>query len=385
MILSRTFAIGLSILLRAALLLFVSTLVYKIASPSEATIFFQIVYLQAIAVAFLSASGFFRAQSLETDADAADYMGAIMILALPSLFLPAAVAVLDDDYANRIPELLIMWVGAVSTALAAPLSALTMRRKGPFAAFLPACLSASIVLGGIWIAKDRTWYDLTAYLALSGFQVLTLILLGLSARDILRLSLKNLSWRTKYMPWRFVQETIGVGSINVTIMLIAFGLRELWASATTPELAAAVFLLLRVSDTGLQLIHMVLSGYSFPILLILWRHTPYLQIFTTALSVGLLTTLSRTYDAALLSPIIFATLMQVAADITRYPWSFGFLYQMVYFKMASYFVFSLLPPIGAMAICFFPLSRGQPEGLILFLVINSFFGAAISTLQARRK
>ncbi|EAQ03070.1 hypothetical protein OB2597_13038 [Pseudooceanicola batsensis HTCC2597] len=381
-LLNRSSAIGLAMLLRAGLMLVISAMAYRTQAPEDAAAFFQCIYLQAIAIAFLSASGFFRVQSKRSEDEVSSYLSAMTLLVLPSVALPLSVALLVDEYAARLPELLIAWVGAVATAYAAPISAIVMKSRGPFAAFLPACAAAVLALLTLLLVGDAGAGRLTPYLALSGFQVTNILLLLASDRKAVRTRLPGLSRLRAGLPWDNIREAFVVGACNVLNMLLVFAIREAWAERAGADIAAAVFLTLRISDSAMQLFHMVLSGHPVITRLIAGRWSLRAQVAMTALSVGALLLLGM--NAAALGAIAFAVAAQIALDVSRYPWSTGFLYQMAHFDLRNYVIFVVLQPVIALLLAFVPMARGAPEGLMIFMAISVSIGAVISTLQARR-
>jgi len=384
-IISRTLSIGLSILMRAGLLLFLSGLVYTLSPPEDTKVFFQIVFLQTVVIAFLSASGFFRAQSLKDYTEAADYLAAMMLLILPSLALPLLLAVLDADYSDRLLALLAVWGGAVATALATPLSALVMNRHGPFRAFLPACLSAVIVLVALWAAAERNWFDLLPYLALASFQILNFVFLALQESALVISAIRRLFGRKLSELRRYVLEGFGVGASNVAHLLVVLAVREIWSDSVSSELAAALFLVLRISDTGLQLLHMVLSRNPLVDRLIETGGAPLLQAGTFLIAIAIAIGISLSGIPGGWSPLVFAAVMHFAVDLARYPWSLSFLYQMHHFGMSRYLAFTLAPPVTALAVAAPFLIAGAPVALTLFMAVITWSGSTITALQARHR
>lgn len=383
-IISRTLSIGLSILLRAGLLLFLSGLVYTLSAPEDTKVFFQIVFLQAIVIAFLSASGFFRAQALKDDGEAADYLAAMVLLIVPSLALPLLLAVLDQDYSGRLLALMAIWSGAVATALATPLSALVMTRLGPFRAFLPACISATVVLFALWLAAERNWFDLLPYVALASFQILNFTLLALQQRSLIVAALRRLFGKKLKELKGYVLEGFGVGASNVAHLLVVLAVREIWSDSVSDELAAALFFVLRVSDTGLQLLHMVLSKNALVERLIEIGRAPVLQAISFSLAIGIAVVVSRWGISGDWHPLALAVGMHLAVDLARYPWSLSFLYQMHRFRMHRYLAFTLAPPVIALVVAAPLLIAGAPMALTVFMAIITWSGSTITALQARR-
>lgn len=379
-LLIRTSAIGLSMILRSGLLLLISGIVYKTYSAADAAAFFQIIYLQAIAIAFLSASGFFRVQAIDADEGLAEYLTATALLILPSALLPLAVALLLPEYAARLPELAIAWIGAIATALAAPVSGIILKRHGPLAAFLPACIAAALAM--IFLVAVSSG-ELTPYLALCSFQIVTVLLLLVQIRTILATTLRRLARLGSGMPWPAIHEASAVGAVNVVNMLLVFGIRQLWIQTAGADIGAAVLLTLRISDSVLQLLHMVMAGHRVVTRLIRSRWSLMAQAGSVTISILLVLLLGQLAVAHAIPVMVFAVLAQIALDASRIPWSVGFLYQMKHFRLPRYMAFTLCQPAIGLAVAILPILRGRPEGLLIFLAVSIASGAIITTLQSR--
>ncbi|MGS4948171.1 hypothetical protein ACVDG3_22130 [Meridianimarinicoccus sp. RP-17] len=371
-------------ILRSGLLLLISGIVYNSHSAADAAAFFQILYLQATAIAFLSASGFFRVQSIDTDEGLTEYLAATALLIPPSALLPVLVAFLVPEYTARLPELAIAWIGAIATALAAPVSGIVLKRRGPLAAFLPACIAALLAMVVLIAAGSGELHTLAPYLALCGFQVITVLLLLLQIRTILATTLRRLAHLGSGMPFPHLQETSAVGALNVLSMLLVFGIRQLWVQKAGADIGAAVLLTLRISDSVLQLTHMVMAGHQMATRLIRSHWSLLAQVGSVCVSILLILLLGQLTITPTIPVIVFAVLAQIALDVSRIPWSFGFLYQMKQFHLLRYAVFTLCQPAIGFTVAIWPILQGRPEGLLIFLAISVASGAIISTLQGRR-
>ena len=382
MIFSRAAAIGLSIALRAVLLLVVASLVYEAAPAEEATAFFQILFLQGIIVAFLSAAGFFRVQDISDEA-VVDYFAAALMLVPLSLVLPVGLIIFDPEYQVYWIAIVVLWTGGVATALAAPLSGLILRENGPFAAFLPSCIGTVLGAGclGFWLMVGANWHPILPYLVLAGFQCVTFALLAVQAKGVLRAAILRLRTDRLMHVWTHATSTFGIGLANVMHMVAVLTLREFWADRADAEIAAAVFLILRFSEAAFQFVHMVLSGQSLARRLVEARQAHLAQFGMFAAAIGALMAINS-YSSAV-APLLLAVMMQLMADAARVLWSLSFLWQMSGFRLRRYLAFTLIPPaIGGFG-AYMALVAGQPMAPILMLLIITWSGAAISSFQAR--
>ena len=380
MIVSRTLAIGGAIAARAGLMLVLSALVYARATPEQGALFFQILFLQGIVIAFLSAAGFFRAQGLKAEA-VESYLAGMLLMALPSVALPVGAALVLPAYAAEGAALFVMWLGAVCAALAAPLSSLVMQARGPWAAFLPAMAGAGLAAAALALGARDHWDGLLPYLALAGFQAVTFAGLAVQMRGPLGAALGRIARRDLGPVWAHLRETAGVGAVNVAHLLALFALREVWAGRAEAEIVAAVFLMLRLSDTALQLVQMVLSGYGVAIRLFEARRAPVVfggMALGAAVALGGLGALGSAWPVLLL-----ALAMQVAVDVLRLPWSLGYLYQMTRFDLRRYALFTLTPPLMALVLGGWMIWGGRPVGMQAVALIVTVTGATVSLWHAQ--
>lgn len=365
-------------LLRSVFMLSLAAVVYRELPGTQTAVFFQILFFQAVVIAFLSASGFFRAQALDTDADAIAYLSAMLLLVAPSVLLPVGLFLSGAGYAEYGAELSIIWLGAVATSLGAPLSGYVMRTLGPFRAFVPSAVSAIIAVG--LLISVGQWSRWLPYALMVTFQVGAFVLLGLQVPHLLKGACLAL-WQKGVRPaYARVYEGASVGMVNVLHLAVIFTLRHQWEQRADAEIVAAVFLMLRFSDTGIQLLHMVLSGHAHIERLI---RSPLMLWFLISTTVAGLVGI---WGVSLLtvSPLVFAIFGQIAVDLIRYPGSLGFLYQMKLFKLDRYIRFTLVPPTIAAAIAAHLIYTGSPFAIYAMIAALTLAGVTLSLRDARR-
>ena len=142
---------------------------------------------------------------------------------------------------------------------------------------------------------------------------------------------------------------------------------------------AAVFLVLRFSDTGIQLLHMVMSGHSI-----------LARLFGSRIFVGGLLCASCACAAAIwgmslmaISPLILAIFAQALLDLFRYPSSLSFLYQMRAFHLGRYVRFTLIPPVVSTVLSGGLILAGHPLALYVMVAAVTLTGAVLSARDAR--
>ena len=142
---------------------------------------------------------------------------------------------------------------------------------------------------------------------------------------------------------------------------------------------AAVFLVLRFSDTGIQLLHMVMSGHSI-----------LARLFGSRIFVGGLLCASCACAAAIwgmslmaISPLILAIVAQALLDLFRYPSSLSFLYQMRAFHLGRYVRFTLIPPVVSTVLSGGLILAGHPLALYVMVAAVTLTGAVLSARDAR--
>lgn len=383
-LMSRTSALGLATILRATLMLVLSALVYKVQSADEAAVFFQILFFQGIAIAFLSANGFFRVLGKDADHEATHHVFAMSILILPSLVLPLAVVLFIPGYDDRLTELMIAWAGAVSTAFASPFSGIVLRTKGAFAAFLPAGISAGIAVLVLLAMGQGGFHPLLPYLTLAGFQALTVVLLMAQIPRVLA-EIAGL-WRRvqRNFPAQQLKEVFVVGAGNVAFLMLVLTIREFWADRTGAEIAATVFFALRISDSALQLYHMIFAGHGIARRILTHPRALIYGLAVIVASVVVNSLLGQALSSGMIGVIVFAVLGQIALDIVRFPCSVSFLYQMANFHLRRYMVFLIAQPVLALAVGLYPIMAGRPEGILIFMAMTVGAGFIVTALQARR-
>lgn len=281
-------------ILRSGLLLLISNIVYSAHAAADAAAFFQIIYLQAVAIAFISASGFFRVQAIDTDEDLAGYLAATALMIPPS---------------------------------------------------------AVLAMGFLAVTSRFGLHGLTPYIALCGFQVISVVLLLVQIRPTIAATLRRLARLRSGMPWPDLHEASAVGALNVLNMLLVFGIRQLWVQKAGVDIGAAVLLTLRISDSVLQLFNMVMAGHRVVTQLIRSRWSLAAQLGSVGLSIALVLALGQVAAVSAIPVMVFAVLAQIALGL---------------------------------AVAIWPILEGRAEGLPIFLAVSIATGAIIATLQTRR-
>lgn len=353
-------------------------------SASDAAQFFQLVFLQAILIAFISATGFFRVQRLQAENDILDYIIAgFCLLPVSALFLLVFLGVFPV-YREIWPVLVPIWVGGAASAVAASWSAVVQKRAGPFRAFGPTCLSVGIVAPSLVLLSDGSAHVAVPYLLLGAFQVINLALLFAFCPDLLRAVLGRAMTAGASGAWRFVREGAGVGAINVVSLLATFAVREAWRMETSAEFAALVFLLLRITDTVLQLGHMTLAGSSVPTRLF---SSP--KAGTTLFLTGIACFAMVAAIPAAVGPKEIALgaviLLLLACDAIRGLWSISILYQMASFRLRSYAIYMLSALVGGIAVFGIVLPSYPEAALAAYLATQIMVAAALTIRRAQRQ
>ncbi len=377
MLTSRAAAIGLATLVRAVFLLTLSAQVYVSLSSDQAASFYQLVFFQAIIIAFLSASGFFRAQELPDDNAAISYLSANMGLVIPSTILPLFLAFFIDAYSDLGLELVLIWLGAAAAALTAPVTGVVLRRHGPFAAFMPALVAAGLMIVVLVLLPE--WSPLTPYIVLVSFQGLSFLILILRTPWLAIGVLRSWGRSGSRLNFGLLKQNGIVGAVNLVNLLMIFFVRHLWEMRTTPETVAAVFLVMRYSDTGIQVLHQVFSGHIFAVRLMERRSTPLL-LFSGGCLVAFAFVGLQNFPG---SPIATALLAQCILDIVRYPASLGFLFQMQRFDMRRYIRFTLVPPLVGFACAGALVFAGNFFAIYVLGGISALVGGLMSAGDAR--
>lgn len=377
MLISRAVAIGLATLVRAFFLLALSAQVYISLSSDQAASFYQLVFFQAIIIAFLSASGFFRAQELSDDSSSISYLSTNMGLVLPSAILPLFLALFIDAYRDFGIELALIWIGAAAAALTAPVTGIVLRKQGPFAAFMPVLVSAALMI--VVLVSIPDWSPLTPYIVLVSFQGLSFLILNARAPWLAIGILQSWGRSGERLNLSLLKQNGIVGTVNLANLLVIFFVRHLWEMRAAPDTVAAVFLVLRYSDTGIQVLHQVLSGQVFAFGMMKRRSTPFL-LFSGGCLVAIAFVGLRNFPG---SPIALALLAQVILDIVRYPASIGFLFQMQQFDMRRYIQFTLVPPLVGFACAGAFVFAGNFFAIYVLAGISVLVGGLMSARDAQ--
>ncbi|SFH05988.1 hypothetical protein SAMN04488020_10688 [Palleronia marisminoris] len=379
---ARAIAIGLSIAARSCFMLGLYLLAGTALSASDAARFFQLVFLQAILIAFVSAAGFFRVQRLDAEDDVRDYIIAgICLLPLSGIF-PLLLLGIFPVYREIWPVLIPIWLGASASALAGPWAAVVQKRTGPFRAFGPTCLSALAVSPGLVLLLNDAAHPALPYLLLGAFQIGNLALLVVFCPGLLRDVMARVEVAGASGAWRFVKEGAGVGAINVTSLLATFGLREVWRNDATPEFAALVFLLLRVTDTILQLGHMTLAGSSVPERMFTSPRAGGALALSSLAAVALLAGIAGTVEAEGVSYGTMIVLL-LACEAIRGGWSIAVLYQMAHFQLRSYAIYMLGALVPGVAVYVLVFSFWPEVALIAYLAALIIGAAGLTIRRAR--
>jgi len=383
MVLNKAVAVGSSIFSRAVFFLSLASYVYASNSDHDVVVFFQLLFLQAIVIAFLSASGFFRAQNFTTADQASAFFSVYLVLGVSSLLALLGFLFFSEQYsAYKIPVILI-WGGAVFTAFSSPLSGYLIISQGPIKTFLPSIVVA-IICTLIVGFSPYEMIGLQPYLLIVGYQAVTFLVLAVLAKDVVASAIvivKNLKV-SEYLG--HVKENLNIGVILTIHLAIIFQFRETWSSSVAPSVASAVFLVFRFSDTLMQFTHMVLSrhavvskvyfaGNSSRIALVLvWAGICSFGLYYTA-----------QYSAAF-APLMFAITAQIILDIFRQVWGLAFLSQMENFKLMNYYWYVIFPPIFSYIVTYLTVGNQTIVAIYTFNLIIVATGALITLLQLRR-
>lgn len=382
MLANRVITVALSILSRAVLFLVLSGYVYAHNSDADIIVFFQLLFLQSIVIAFLSASGFFRAQNLQDAGEAASFMSIYFLLSILSLLGLFGFLFFVTDYSNNQLPVIIVWVGAIFTSFSSPLSGYLLAKRGALIAFFPSILGATIC-GLVILSSPYEMTGFRPYLVLLGYQSITVILLFALTKDIILNAITYLVRLNFIHHLKHSYDNFTIGVAHTFHLAIVFHFRESWSLAAVPELAAAVFVTFRFSEAAIQLVQMVLLRNSIVSRLFGRNYIATLSLcliwfLLSGAGVYLITGYSAT-----LAPLVFAIIAQISLDVFRQFWSLSFLHQMEKFSLSHYLWFVILPPVASYLIIYGSIGISSTTAVYSFYLFNVLIAAIITVYQKK--
>jgi len=140
--------------------------------------------------------------------------------------------------------------------------------------------------------------------------------------------------------WPGFLNYVGVGIVNFSGLFIVFLVREYWVSGVDPEVAAAVFMVLRFSDSILGVGTQILVRFSALINLV---GVPKSLGFFAACFFLVLTTTLIMYIGLFFSLVMSAVLVQIFVEFWRYPAAILFVERAKRFSVLPFAVFNIVP------------------------------------------
>ncbi|MEE4348777.1 MAG: hypothetical protein V2J26_00970 [Pacificimonas sp.] len=257
-------AVGAAAIGKAAVGFVFSTIIVSQLEATVAAAFFQILFLQAMFVTFVSASGFVRGvQAHEVDGNSSGHIRlflrfstvtALAAFALSEFALPDTY--LGTDSAEQRLVIALLLVGGVATGANAIIQGSIVRRYDRAQVFLVPLAASGIALILLGLFWQRASPVMLAAVWLS-FQVLTPVTL-LAAFPAAR-ELLAAAFRTKGAS-AVEMATIRTGFANVFNSGAVFAFREVWRLAVPAEMAALTFFIVRIFEMIAQMAYQLASS-----------------------------------------------------------------------------------------------------------------------------
>ncbi len=382
MIRSRAVFVGLSLGGRAAFFLALSALVYARAEPTAAVAFFQLMFLQAVVITFLSASGYFRALNTTEDATGKiSLLAAHLVLAGLSLLALPPMLIWGGALYPSVSVLLLVWGGAVAAALSGPLTGLTLASRGPARAFGPQAVLA--VLCAVAAFHPIFGGRLGPYLLVAVFQGATMLWLAAQNAAVVRGAAAQV-WRGGLRQVFDTQSaTLAYGAINTGTLSVVFIFREIWSMSAPPALVAAAFFALRFSDTLSQGVMLVMARHALLARMADWLAGRGMVLLAAALVLQL-AAIDALASGSISMPLVFAFAALAVTDLSRLPINLVFLLQIGRERPQDFAVYALATPLLAFGATAALGGIPSPGGIFTYLALSATIGAIISGWQIRR-
>lgn len=382
MVINRAIAVGLSISSRAVFLLALSAFVYASNSDHDIVAFFQLLFLQSVVISFLSASGFFRVQNFSSPDQASAFFSVYIILGVFSLLALLGFLLFTEHYSEYKFPIILIWFGAIFTSLSSPLSGYLVATRGAMAAFLPSIIGA-LICTIIVVFSPYEMIGIQPYLLIAGYQTVTFFVLAVLAKDIFANSIKIVRNLKIIEYLGHVKENLTIGIILTIQMTIIFQFRENWSSSVPANLASAVFIVFRFSDTIMQFTHMVFARHIIVSKIFLLGSSSRIALVLVWGAICILGLSLIAQYAAGFAPLIFAITAQFILDMFRQIWGLAFLRQMDGFKLKKYYWYVLVPPVLSYVVILCTVGNQAFIALYVFYLVIVMTGALITLFQLR--
>lgn len=341
--------------------------------------YFQLLTLQSTFITFISGSAFVRGARADHESELVPSMVRFQLgfmLASSLLAIAGVVAFLSPDYLNSTPGdfatiIASLLASAVFSTLIGLLQGLLVRRTGRarvFTGTIIGNLLGCVVLVALWFRFDLV--SATALLAFVQAAIFLQLVIHPQAQEILAKAL--LPAQKVALDWSAAK----IGLANTLFMAGLFAAREIWKNEHPPELAASVFLILRISDTLMQ-VPALFFGSSIETIrrweAAIARSAAFFVVLAT---VGLLFTAAITALAALTTAVASASLAiviaaQLIVDFQRLPATAANL-SMLMRRNANPYVFAIIGSLlAAVTIAWTTSLLRQASGLYILLVLLS--------------
>lgn len=369
---------------KALFFIALSTLVYTSQSSEGAVEFFQLLFFQSVLISLLSSSGYYRAMNYGDDeVGGAKMLGAYF---LASFVVTASLLLLCSSFLLAVHDYTkwaIIIVGAAVAAVSAPLSGIALQKKGAWAAFGPSIAIALVLvpLGHVAYLKDGN----VAYVFLLIYQLFIFFILIYINRELSLLAVREMLNGRKIELLNGVMKNSGYGAINMVTLYVIYLFREYWISIVSADLAAAVLLVMRYSDTVMQFITVAMARSQYAVS-ILQHLNQRIAIVASILLITIFSILGWLAENHLnLNYLIFAVVCQILVDIFRIPQSLIFVNYMRRDSLFAFFLYAV--PSGLIAWGGVLIVGGELKqiDMYLFMIFTSVISILITAILHRRQ
>lgn len=382
---SGSFWVAASLLAKSAVLVGVGIYAYDSLQGSDVSRFFQLVFIQSIIISVVSAAGYFstieRADGVRDVRVITGHVGVALLVAAMSVI---AAFVYFEGFERDM--FMLVSLGALATGVTAPFYGVSCRVCGFRGTYLPQiCLAVLSALFLILLAAATGDGDGSAhmpYLFLVGFQLAAAVLVVVRVVPSLSIFVEG-TLRARPADYSGFSRVLVYGVLNAGTVLGIFVAREIWSGNVAVAYSATVFLLLRIADSGLQVLSMVWAAVPGSIdWVVRWRR----RIFVAILA-GLAASLSGLGILTLGGAPIFVTFVisQALLELVRVPATSAFVLQMTRgtsLSYAGYVVAALASGAGVSLV--WPALLRHEFGLFVLMAVMAASGGLVTMIALGR-